>query len=140
MNIDRFTLCTVVAYRPAVEFPLEILSNNTLSAFSFYDNHVMHVWDYVQTEHNNPDDPAMGQREQRYTGSQTVLRNSISEVSMRPYLENDITEDDYADGQWMVLFYTNTGSSWKVMLEDESQALALYEVFHKYITDHSKLP
>ena len=140
MNIARFTLCTVAAYRPAVEFPLEILSKNPLSAFSFYGNHVMHVWDYVQTEHNNPDDPAMGQREQRYTGSQTVLRNSISEVSMRPYLENDITEDDYADGKWMVLFYTNTGSSWKVMVEDEDQALALYEIFHKYITDHSKLP
>ena len=140
MRIDRNIACTFAVYRPAVEFPLEILSEGLLSRFLFKDTHVIHEWDYVQTEHNNPDDPAMGQREQRYTGSQTILRNSISEVSMRPYLENDITEDDYADGKWMVLFYTNTGSSWKVMLEDESQALALYEVFHNYITDHSKLP
>lgn len=140
MSIERFTLCTVVAYRPAVEFPLEILSENPLSAFSFYANHVVHTWDYVQTELKNPDDPIMGDREQRFKGSQTVLRNSISEVSMRPFIEDDVTENDYADGLWSVAFYTNTGRSWKVMLEDERQALALYDVFHRYITDHSKLP
>jgi len=140
MKIEKFTLSTIVSYRPAVEFPLEVLSKDPIAEFRFTDNFVLHQWDYVQTEHNNPDDPAMGQREQRYTGSQTVLRNSISEVAARPFIEYEITEDDYADGQWMVLFYTDSGSSWKVILENQSQALALSDVFHNYITDHSKLP
>lgn len=92
-----------------------------------------HDWAFLMSELRDEEDKMLGTREQVYMGRQTFMRDSLKEVSMRPYVETEAGKDDYADGKWGITMIFTTGASWRILLEDREEAIAMNNVLVDYM-------
>lgn len=141
MKVDRTNGSVKLTYDACPDHGIGVLSEEPFLMMSFYDRYILHEWDYMSEDYINHDDPDMGTREQRFVGSQTILRDAIVEANIRPYTEEGLYEENsYAQGKWKLTIYLASGNSWSFPFSSEQGARFAYGLFHDYITDKSKLP
>lgn len=122
-----------LSHDPVHDDHIEVLEIYEPPTVTLHQSHITHTWDYLVSEPRNFDDIKLGSRQQRYAGSQTILRHAIQEISLRPYLPEDFCDDDYAEGKWAVTLET-ANNSWRFLQKDHRDAIMLYNHLHNYIT------
>ena len=133
MRVEYSEETVKIFFTPTPEIDQTLLEVYEESVITLGKMIFSHDWAFLMSELKNQDDEMLGTREQVYTGKQTFMRDSLKEVSMRPYVETEEGKDDYADGKWGITIFFTTAASWRILFEDRKEALAMNNVLVDYM-------
>lgn len=133
MRVEYSEETVKIFFTPTPEIDQTLLEVYEESVITLGKMIFSHDWAFLMSELKDQEDEMLGTREQVYMGRQTFMRDSLKEVSIRPYVEIEEWKDDYADGKWGITMIFTTGASWRILLEDHEEALAMNNVLVDYM-------